>query len=86
MGHLVARASAAVLADGTAVFFTVYRASVIWDGQPVAVLIDEMDSEPLIGMRLMLGYRILIEDIDGARCRLSACERTAQNSGLRFQI
>jgi clan AA aspartic protease len=55
----------AVLADGSVVYYTVYRASVMWDGQPIAVLIDEMESEPLIGMRLTHGYRMLIENVDG---------------------
>ena len=30
----------------------------------------EADSPPLLGMRLMQGYRILIEDIEGGSVRL----------------
>jgi clan AA aspartic protease len=54
-----------VLANGTAVSFEVYEGQVVWDGQPTAVLVDEMESEPLIGMRLTRGYRMLIENVDG---------------------
>ncbi len=81
----------ATLADGSAVYFAVYRASVIWDGQPTAVLIDEMESELLIGMRLMLGYRILIEDKDGGAVQIERMWRArnrpfAHNFGVRYDF
>ena len=56
---------AAILADGSQVLFDVYEASVVWDGQVVAISVDESNSEPLVGMALMDGFRILIEDVDG---------------------
>ena len=56
---------AAILADGSQVFFDVYEATVVWDGQVIAISVDESDSEPLIGMALMDAFRILIEDVDG---------------------
>lgn len=31
----------------------------------MAIPVDEADAEPLVGMRLMKGFRILVEDIDG---------------------
>lgn len=55
----------AILADGSEVDFDVYEASILWDGQWVSIPVDEADAESLMGMRLMEGYRILIEDIDG---------------------
>jgi clan AA aspartic protease len=69
-GILLGEQGAGVLADGTAISFKVYEARVMWDGQPRAVLIDEMESEPLIGMRLTRGYRMLIENIDGGAVRI----------------
>jgi clan AA aspartic protease len=56
---------AAILADGSQILFNVYDASIVWDGQPVTLPVDEADAEPLIGMRMMKGYRILIENVAG---------------------
>lgn len=54
-----------ILADGGQILFNVYDATLLWDGQLVAIPVDEAEAEPLIGMRLMHGYRIVIEDVDG---------------------
>ena len=56
---------AAILADGSQVLFDVYEATIVWDGQAVAISVDESDSEPLVGMALMDGFRIFIEDLNG---------------------
>jgi clan AA aspartic protease len=55
----------AVLADGSPAVFDSYYVTVIWDGQPERILVDELDSEPLIGMRLLNGFRFVMEAIDG---------------------
>jgi clan AA aspartic protease len=60
----------ALLADGSATVFNAFRGTVIWDGQPKAVFIGELDSEPLIGMRLLHGFRPVIETIDGGPVRI----------------
>jgi clan AA aspartic protease len=60
----------AILADGTPTVFNTYRVTVLWDGQPQAVFVDELESEPLIGMRLLHGFRLLIESIDGGAVRI----------------
>jgi clan AA aspartic protease len=57
--------STAILADGSQVLCDVYEATVVWDGQVLAISVDEADSEPLIGMALMDGFRNLIEDMAG---------------------
>lgn len=56
---------AGILADGGRVLFNVYDATLHWDGQIVTIPVDEADAEPLIGMRLLQGFRIIIENIDG---------------------
>lgn len=61
---------AAILADGSQIAFNVYDASIVWDGKVITIPVDEADAEPLIGMRLMQGYRILVEDIDGGLVQL----------------
>ncbi len=60
----------ALLADGTTTIFNVFRVTVIWDGQPKAVLVGELESEALIGMRLLHGFRLVIESIDGGAVRI----------------
>ena len=60
----------AILADGSEITYHVNDASVHWDGQMITIPVDEADSPPLLGMRLMQGYWILIEDIDGGSVRL----------------
>lgn len=61
---------AAVLADGSQVLFDVYEATIVWDGQVITIPVDESDSEPLVGMALMHGFRILIEDLDGGAVQI----------------
>ena len=50
----------AELADGRVVTFDVYAGSVIWDGRPLAVEIDESPCDPLIGMKLLEGFELNI--------------------------
>jgi clan AA aspartic protease len=61
---------AAVLADRTTVFCDVYSAALIWDGHDIMISVDESESESLVGMALMSGYRILIEDLDGGSVQI----------------
>ena len=56
----------AMLADGSYASFDVYNATVIWDGQPIAIPVDEVDSDPLVGMSLMYGYELVLPVLDGA--------------------
>jgi clan AA aspartic protease len=56
---------AAILADGSQIYFDVYDATIVWDGQTITIPVDESDSEPLLGMALMYVFRILIDAVDG---------------------
>jgi predicted aspartyl protease len=51
-----------ILADGSECLFDVYAGTVIWDGQDRAILIDEADTDPLVGMALLSGYELTIEN------------------------
>ena len=53
-----------ILADGGSTVFDTYHVTVIWDGNPQVILVDELESEPLIGMRLLRGFRLVIENVD----------------------
>jgi clan AA aspartic protease len=50
-----------ILADGSECMFDVYAAQLVWDGKTKRVLIDEADTDPLVGMTLLKGYELKIE-------------------------
>lgn len=58
------RRGRAILADGSESIFDIYEATILWDGQPATIPIDEADSDPLIGMSLMDGYELTIQIVD----------------------
>jgi clan AA aspartic protease len=55
----------ATLADGSSLRLDVYRATVVWDGNPRAVQILSAEGGHLVGMRLMYGYELRAEVVDG---------------------
>ena len=55
----------ATLGDGTSCTFEVYIGLVIWDGQYREIYINESETVPLIGMRLLRGYDLRIQTIEG---------------------
>jgi clan AA aspartic protease len=54
-----------MLGDGRTQPCDLYSAVVIWDGQPLRVMLDQADTEPLVGMMLMDGYELNVEVMDG---------------------
>jgi clan AA aspartic protease len=64
----------ATLGDGTSCIFEVYIASVIWDGEYRAIDINESETVPLIGMRLLRGYDLKIRTIEGGLVTIEAFE------------
>ena len=62
----------ATLGDGTSCIFEIYVADVIWDGQYREVYINESETVPLIGMRLLRGYDLHIQAIEGGTVAISA--------------
>ncbi len=64
------REAQAILADGDSTVFNVFGAEIVWDGQPQTVFVDEMASDPLIGMRLLKGFRLVVEAVDGGPVRI----------------
>jgi clan AA aspartic protease len=62
----------ATLGDGSPCIFDVYIASVIWDGQYRIIDINESETAPLIGMRLLRGYDLHIQTIEGGKVKIEA--------------
>jgi predicted aspartyl protease len=57
------------LADGSECIFDVYEAKVAWDGKVRQKLVDEADTDPLIGMRLLRGHELKMRL--RARCKIT---------------
>jgi clan AA aspartic protease len=60
------------LADGSECLFDVFEAEVLWDGDLRRVLIDEADTDPLLGMTLLAGYEVRIEVRSGGKVEIKA--------------
>lgn len=63
----------AKLGDGSERFFDVYAATILWDGQVQTVETDATDTEPLVGMRLLVGHEVRIQVLDGGNVTIEAC-------------
>jgi clan AA aspartic protease len=55
----------ATLGDGSEVIFEMYRATVIWDGKLQVIDVAASETDPLVGMSLMYGFKLEIEAIEG---------------------
>lgn len=62
----------ATLGDGTSCIFEVYISVVIWDGQYRTIDINESETVPLVGMRLLRGYDLRIQTIEGGSVTINA--------------
>lgn len=49
----------ALLADGSDSVFDIYEGTVIWDGQPLRVPVDQTETAPLVGMSLLWEYELV---------------------------
>ncbi|MEL7494038.1 MAG: clan AA aspartic protease [Cyanobacteria bacterium J06554_11] len=60
------------MGDGASCIFDVYIATVIWDGQYQKIDINESETVPLIGIRLLRGYDLRIQTIEGGIVTIEA--------------
>jgi clan AA aspartic protease len=60
------------LGDGSETLFDLYTATVIWDGQYREIYIAESETEPLLGMALLYGYRLQVDTIEGGIVKIEA--------------
>ncbi len=58
------------LGDGSETLFDLYIATVIWDGQYREIYIAESETEPLLGMSLLYGYRLQVDTIEGGSVKV----------------
>ncbi len=64
--------SSAVLANGHVEDFNVYAGIVVWDGSPQTVLIQAIDTVPLLGMKLLENYDVRIRVVPGGHVEITA--------------
>ena len=60
------------LGDCSEVIFQMYRATVIWDGQFKVVDVAASESEPLLGMSLLYGFKLQVEAIERGTVTIEA--------------
>jgi predicted aspartyl protease len=56
-----------MLADGSECLFDVFEAKVVWDGKTRSILVDEADTDPLVGMTLLAGFELKMEVRSGGK-------------------
>jgi clan AA aspartic protease len=62
------------LGDGSETLFDLYTAVVIWDGQYQYrdIYIAESETEPLLGMAMLYGYRLQVDAVEGGIVKIEA--------------
>jgi clan AA aspartic protease len=60
------------LGDGSETLFDLYTATVIWAGQCREIYVAEAETEPLLGMLLLYGYRLQVDTIEGGTVKIEA--------------
>jgi clan AA aspartic protease len=62
----------ATLGDGSETLFDFYTGTVIWDGQYRTIDIAESETEPLLGMAMLCGYRLQVDNVEGGIVTIEA--------------
>lgn len=61
-----------ILANGTTEQFDVYAATVLWDRVPRLILVQAIDTAPLLGMALLIGYDLRVRVAVGGLVQIEA--------------
>lgn len=69
----------ATLGDGSETFFDIHDASIIWDGEFREIEISVADTDPLLGMKMLRGYRLQVDTIQGGLVWIEALPTTSEN-------
>jgi clan AA aspartic protease len=65
------RVERVLLGNGSETTDGVYEVVIEWDGLEFAVEAGEADTEPLVGMSMMAGYTIRIDNVEGGAVELT---------------
>jgi clan AA aspartic protease len=61
-----------MLGDGSTCIFDVYSGLVIWDGKYRYIDVNAAETDPLVGMSLLYGYRMQLDAIEGGTVTIQA--------------
>lgn len=64
----------ATLGDGSETIFDIYDATIIWDGQFRDIEINAAETDPLVGMSLLRGYKLQVDTIAGGLVTVSSLD------------
>lgn len=59
-----------LLGDNRQVEFDIYLATIIWDGSEIEIAVLASNSGTLVGMKLLRGYHLFVEVVDGGEVRI----------------
>ena len=62
----------ATLGDGSETLFDVHDATIIWDGQFQEIEINSADTDPLLGMKMLRGFRLQVDTVQGGMVSIEA--------------
>jgi clan AA aspartic protease len=62
----------ATLGDGSETLFDVHDATIIWDGQFREIEINSADTDPLLGMKMLRGFRLQVDTVQGGVVTIEA--------------
>ncbi len=62
----------ATLGDGSETVFDFYTGTAIWDGQYRMVDIAASETEPLLGLAMLYGYRLQVDNVEGGIVKIEA--------------
>jgi len=64
--------SLVMLANGAEELCDIYAATVIWDGRPRDILVEEAETDPLVGMALLYGHDVRMQVVEGGNVIIEA--------------
>lgn len=64
----------AYLANGSLEQFDIYLATVTWNGNPRTILVQELDTSPLLGMALLAGHELRARIVAGGKVEIEAIQ------------
>jgi clan AA aspartic protease len=62
----------ATLGDGSETLFDVHDATIIWDGQFREIEINSANTDPLLGMKMLRGFRLQVDTVQGGVVTIEA--------------
>lgn len=65
------------LGDGSEVLFDIYDAVAIWDGKSQEIEVNSAETDPLVGMSLLRGYRLQVDAIESGLVIIEALSDVA---------